>query len=356
MQIDHLCTTDPVHPAELSPVSASNRSPVACSGDEQSCQPPNASGVAVTLAQRSRRAFVTLTPDGSAQWGGPAPYLDAEPLPNEHNQIRDEILSQSWLGSGVEQLATAWAVQHDQPDHLQQLRDRVGNHVDKTTIEVRRRLSMQINYLDGEAARLRDEIATGRNVRRSALRQGPERLEARARELEKRLATRLSRLSAEGQLAAKQPTIAGAALILPAGLIDAPSDSFAIDTTVVERRAVDAVLAAERSLGREPEEMPHNNPGYDIRSVDATGLTTFIEVKGRIKGAHDFHVTKTEVLTGKNTAPNHRLALVSVHPDGAHADTVRYVLDAFAATEMSFEETYIGLSWKPMWNRGNKPL
>lgn len=312
-------------------------------------------GLGTTVSKRF--AFVTLTPDGAAQWGGPAPYLDAEPLNPADAGVREDVLAQSWLTGGVEQLATKWAVQHDQPEHLQAVRDRVEVYVDKAVTEVRRRLSMQINYLDGEAARLRDEIAAGKNSKRSAMRQGPERLEARARELEHRLDARLKRLAAEGHLAAKQPTVAGAALILPAGLVRplAP-DTFTTDTTIVERRAVDAVLAAEQVLGRIPEEMPHNNPGYDVRSTTSDGQVIFIEVKGRIAGSRDFHITKTEVLTGKNTSPNHRLALVSVHPDGPHADQVCYVLNAFAGTEMTFEQTYIGLSWKPMWERGSAPL
>ena len=58
-----------------------------------------------------------------------------------------------------------------------------------------------------------------------------------------------------------------------------------IDTALVERRAVDAVLAVEERLGHEAEEMPHSHPGYDIRSTQPTGETFFIEVKGRIEGA-----------------------------------------------------------------------
>lgn len=311
-------------------------------------------GLGVTVSKRF--AFVTLTPDGPAQWGGPAPYLDAEPLTDDSANVADDVLSQPWLKNGVEQLATEWAVQHDQPKHLQEVSIRVATHVEKTTNEVKRRLSMQINYLDGEAARLRDEIAAGRQVRRSTLRQGPDRLEARARDLEQRLESRLMRLAAERRLAAKQPTIAGAALILPAGILQSEPDRLPIDTTIVERRAVDAALAAERSIGRQPEEMAHNNPGYDIRSITPDGETIFIEVKGRIVGSPDFHVTKTEILTGKNTAKNHRLVMVAVHPDGPHSDEVRYVVDAFKSTAMTFEQTYVGLGWKPVWDKGSGPL
>lgn len=125
------------------------------------------------------------------------------------------------------------------------------------------------------------------------------------------------------------------------------------ETEVVERRAVDAILAAERTLGRAPEEMPHNNKGFDIRSSDAEGRTIFIEVKGRIAGADDFFVTYNEVLFGKNAAGNHRLALVSVHPDGAEYDTFRYVLNAFRDIELgSFAATGVRADWHKTWSTG----
>ena len=128
------------------------------------------------------------------------------------------VLQQAWLADGVEQLATSWAVNHDQPQHLAAVHDRVSAIVDRTASEVRRRLTMQINYLDGEAARLRADLEAGKRAR-GKTRQSPERLEARARALEVRLAERLTATHAEGQLAAKHPTVAGAALVLPAGLI-----------------------------------------------------------------------------------------------------------------------------------------
>jgi superfamily II DNA or RNA helicase len=312
-------------------------------------------GTGQTVSKRF--SFVALTPDGHAHPAGPAPYLDARPPDHDISQTVKDVLQQPWLAAGVEQLATAWAVNHDQPHHLAAVQDRVSTVVDKTSAEVRRRLTMQINYLDGEAARLRADIEAGKRGR-SKTRQSPERLESRARALEVRLADRLDTLAAEGQIAAKHPTIAGAALILPAGLIDhqAPGgEATAIETALVERRAVDAVLTAELALGRKPTEMPRNNPGYDIASIDFDGHTVFIEVKGRVIGAADFHVTKTEVLTGKNTAPQHRLAMVAVHPDGPQLDELRYLANPFTDLDMSFDQTYLGLAWEPLWNKGTEP-
>lgn len=57
--------------------------------------------------------------------------------------------------------------------------------------------------------------------------------------------------------------------------------------------------------------MPHNNVRFDVRSVGSDGSTIFIEVKGRVVGADVFMVTFDEVLHGKSSAPNYRLALVN---------------------------------------------
>jgi hypothetical protein len=62
----------------------------------------------------------------------------------------------------------------------------------------------------------------------------------------------------------------------PSGL--APHDSGDEDA-VVERAGVEAVMAYERAHGREPEEMPPLNPGFDVRSVDRDERERFIEIK-----------------------------------------------------------------------------
>jgi Domain of unknown function (DUF3883) len=103
--------------------------------------------------------------------------------------------------------------------------------------------------------------------------------------------------------------------------------------------------------------MPHNNPGYDIRSGTDDGHLIFIEVKGRVSGAQDFWVTKTEALTGKNAAAGFRLALVSVHPDGPERDQVRYIVDPFRDIDFGdFAATGIIGDWNKEWTRGGDPV
>jgi len=156
--------------------------------------------------------------------------------------------------------------------------------------------------------------------------------------------------------------VSAGALIIPRGLLDkltgrASPPRYAADTTITDRRAVTAVLAAERALGRTPREMPHDNPGYDIESARDDGHLIFIEVKGRAEGAEDFWVTRTEALHGKNAGTGSRLALVSVSPDGPGHDQVRYIIDPFRDVDFGdFNATGLGGSWRKEWARGDDPV
>jgi hypothetical protein len=128
----------------------------------------------------------------------------------------------------------------------------------------------------------------------------------------------------------------------------------------VERRGVEAALAAERSLGRIPHEQAQNNPGFDILSHAIGGPGIRIEVKARIEGADTFTITRTEVLTALNAAPDHRLALVRVSPVGPAHDEIRYIGNAFDGVEPAwltdFDVVSQNLSWRDWWDRGGAPF
>ncbi|MEP7193232.1 MAG: DUF3883 domain-containing protein [Actinomycetota bacterium] len=126
--------------------------------------------------------------------------------------------------------------------------------------------------------------------------------------------------------------------------------------TVVELRAVDAVLATERALGRTPKEMAHNPPGYDVRSGNLDATVIRIEVKGRLTGSDDFVITSNEVLTAKNVGDDYRLALVDVSPEGHQSDQVRYLLRPFdTARTDDFRVTRFTLNWAKTWSEGGAP-
>ena len=229
--------------------------------------------------------------------------------------------------------------------------------MERTRRLVKQRLYAEINQWDAKHADLLDRQQAGQKLRMS-----PDRANQIARDLERRLERRLAELDADEALRPLPPVLAGAALVVPQGLLDrlagrrdAPVATYARDTAEVDRRAVAAVMAAEHALGRQPEEMPHNNPGYDIRSVTADGHWVFLEVKGRIAGAEDFTVTRNEVLYGKN-AERYRLALVRVSPDGPDSDELRYVVGAFRGFDFGdFAADGVRGDWAQMWARGGPP-
>lgn len=261
-----------------------------------------------TLSRRFE--YVEIDENGAATPGGPAPHLEYDvPDPDDAGQqaAARAALAEGWLTRSPHELALAWAVEHGNLEHLHEVTARVA----------------------AEAARTRRQVV------------------------------------AAGRGHALLPQIEGAALVLPTGFVARVADTppvaedpalHARETARVERRAVDAVLAAERALGREPQEMAHNNPGFDVMSFAPDGQVLVIEVKGRIAGAREVLVTRNEVLTAKNKGTDHVLTLVSVSPGDASQDELRYVVDAFAEhPDPAFDVTKVVLVRAKLWARGEVP-
>jgi superfamily II DNA or RNA helicase len=300
-------------------------------------------GTGASVAKRF--GYVYVDSPGAASDAGPAPYLDFD----VQEELSGPRPSGTW-GNEAERAATQWIIQHELPAYGNDLGARRLAEIERTRSAVKSRLSQEFNRLHAEAMDAEARESEGKRVR---VRAGT--LRQRAQSIDARLDSRLRELDQQAQLNLKPPHVVGAALIVPAVPVARPDHP--VSTKEVERRAVDAVLTAERSLGRQPEEMAHNNPGYDIRSLSSDGHLIHIEVKGRIAGANDFFITYNEVLHGKNAAPRYRLALVRVSPDGPHADEVRYIADPFRRTELgSFTATGITGDWNAEWARGTVPF
>ena len=222
---------------------------------------------------------------------------------------------------------------------------------------VRERLTKEIAYWDHRANELKQQELAGKQPRMNS---GKAR--QRADDLEARLKSRMAELEQEKQLSPLPPLVIGGALIIPNGLIErlrgertAEPSIYARETERVERLAVDAVLAAEKRLGRVATEMPRNNPGYDIRSKEPeTGEIYFIEVKGRIQGAPSFTVTKTEILTALNKPEQFILAIAEV--GDRDVTDLRYLRQPFAGEkETFFDMTSVNYEWRKFFPRAGEP-
>lgn len=291
--------------------------------------------------------------NGTVTVSSTPPYLDYDrPHEGEADMI-DSILASDWARENHEKLIRAQAFRHGLQPRLDEVKTRLAIESARTRAQVHERLLAEINHWDREHNRL-DALERGGTVGRVRA----ETALARSRQLEQRLDRRMHELDAATEVAAAPAIIRGMALVIPsASLTPAGSDpqSCARNTEVVERRAVEATLAAERDLGRSPEEMARNNPGYDIRSTDSEGRVFYIEVKGRIEGSDTFTITTNEVTFAQTQGDRHRLALVSVSTISPLHDQLRYVTGAFDHMEPSNTTRSLNEEWRDYWGRGAEP-
>lgn len=190
---------------------------------------------------------------------GYAPYLDYRPsTPEEQALLADPLYSLCLRGSNLESQATTYAITHLVPQHLQEVRERKEELIDKTIRAVKDRLTKEINYWDHRAAELRLQEQAGKpNAKLNSA-----RAQQRADELADRLQKRLAELEQERKLSPLPPVVIGRALVVPIGLLQrlqgkrgAATSTFARETKRVERAAMAAVMAAERALGYEPRDV-----------------------------------------------------------------------------------------------------
>ncbi|MEA3239122.1 MAG: DUF3883 domain-containing protein, partial [Candidatus Bipolaricaulota bacterium] len=311
----------------------------------------NKDGSQRTVSRRVQ--FSEIDQTGTIRSAGYAPYLDYRPATQEEqNQIKP-FLEEDWLQrEDIEIKILKFAVENMVPEHLQEVRTRREELVDKTYAAVKERLTKEITHWDLRAQQLKVQQEAGRQPKMNWI-----KARKWTDELQRRLQTRLATLKEERQISPLPPVIIGGALVVPQGLLDEESGrqkpaQFARETEAVEKAAMDAVTRAERELGYEPRDVSAQNVGYDIESTDPrSGSLRFIEVKGRVKGAPTVTITKNEILTALNKPESFILALVTV--DGRYTDC-RYVRQPFEK-EPDFGVTSVNYSLKELWTKGEVP-
>ena len=141
--------------------------------------------------------------------------------------------------------------------HVAEVKARRLPEIDKVEVEVKTRLSKEINYWDGRAAALREEEKAGRKVRLNW-----KNAERRAEDLAERLKRRMEIIQQERLISAQPPRIRGGMVVVPKGLLETKTSAtvepngFSNDADArrkIEVAAIDAVMAVERDLSNEPK-------------------------------------------------------------------------------------------------------
>ena len=164
----------------------------------------------------------------------------------------------------------------------------------------------------------------------------------------------------EEDLVNHPPKAAAAALVIPQGLLDELTGSQPTltpsNTEETDRRAVAAVIAAERRLGRQPKEMDHNNPGFDIISRDPdTGIHYYIEVKGHKPTTPEIKVGLRQVRQGKQHPERFRLAVVEVPEDMDAVPMVGYLIQPFDGYDLHFAQASLPLKVSDLMTQAVEP-
>ncbi len=285
--------------------------------------------------------FVEVDQSGDVHDPGADPYLNYRPLEDDESTLIATNIDHTWADAGVDGVARNWAIANLATPHFADIAEITKARIDKVRQAVEERLDSEIRYWDARAAELKQQELHGKKPR---LNSG--RARQRADDLETRKQRRMRELAAEADLVNQPPNVVAAALVIPKGLIDALAgvvDPMTPgDTTESDRRAVAAVKKAEEALGRIPEEQHHNNPGFDILSLDPeTGTRYFIEVKGHKPTTKEIKVSAVQVRQGKQNPERFRLAVVEVPDDPDGEPAVSYFVRPFDGFDLHFAQTYL---------------
>jgi hypothetical protein len=311
-----------------------------------------------TVSQRLQ--FVEAHADGSFHDAGVAPYLDYRAASPPEIAFLQEHLDADWTHDDWDAKVIGCAVTQLVPKHLDDVKARRLPYVAKVEQEVRARLIKEINNWSTRAQELRLKERAGKKTRLPA-----SQAEERARVLRDRLQQREAELALEKKLRPLPPEVQGGALVVPRGLLQAlgapgapppmPGDSAdAAIRSETERLAMQAVIAAERALGRKPRDVSaQKGLGHDVESFDPeTSSLLFIEVKGRLVGGDTVTLTRSEILLALNEPERFRLAIVLVE-DGQAREPV-YVC-SIDAGQPGFAQTSATYALKALLEQGQPP-
>ncbi|HVA49150.1 MAG TPA: helicase-related protein [Pirellulales bacterium] len=281
-------------------------------------------------ALSKRLQFVRVNPDGSTSFAGWAPHLDLEPLADHQRPLVNNVLDAPWIAADQERRAIALAAETLVPEHFREVSDRRVAHVDKTLAAVHDRLSKEIAFWTDRWVRLKEDLASGKDVRLNL-----ENARRTVTDLEGRLENRKKELQSMRHVVNGTPIVLGGALVVPAGLLrhargdDAAAPEVSagpLARSRIERLAMEAVRRYEEARGCQVVDVSREKCGWDLTSnppaLDHRQAPNHkqteprhIEVKGRAKGAATVTVTRNEILYAFNQGDKFVLAIVIVAED-----------------------------------------
>jgi hypothetical protein len=301
---------------------------------DHSIREVESAGTAEKPAIASRRLqFVEIDQQNNTSHAGWAPHLDLQPIDGDDRKLIKDVLDAPWINGNLEALALNHATQHLVPEHYREVKTRRELQSGKIHAAVHERLVKEINYLSGQAIKLDQDVAVGKQPRLQ-----PDNFRRRAEELTARLEQRKRELEAMKNVVSSTPVVIGGALVIPQGLLDVRKGKpvFSVDVQArahVEQVAMQAVTDHEEALGHTVKDVSAEKCGWDITARPKANpdgslpQDRHIEVKGRAKGHDVITVSRNEILYALNQEEKFWLAIVLV--DGNSFEGPYYVQNPF---------------------------
>lgn len=199
---------------------------------------------------------VEIPVGGDPEETGAARHHDLRPITDEERDLISDLLEQSQIDDLLSDTARVFAITSLCRPHLDQVHRAVESRVNRVRTAVEERLVSRIHYWDRFASDAHSAQLQGRRPK-GGFTAGHARNVAD--ELQARLDRRRHELDLELQLTNRPPDVAGGAVVVSQVLLDQLASGYedtlathARRTWEVDQRAVAAVMAAERRLGREP--------------------------------------------------------------------------------------------------------
>ncbi|MNX88548.1 hypothetical protein D3C86_1205220 [compost metagenome] len=258
--------------------------------------------------------FVSLSTDGTPTSAGYGPHNDLEPLNAGDAALALPHLPSTWQNDAVEHISLGYAAGALAQPHFERVSRRRMEWVERTRTAVQERLTGELRYWDHRYERLYDDYKAGKGIWPNV-----QKAKEQVDEITSRLNARLAELDAMRFVRNGVPSLIGAAIVIPQGMLaqlkggTPESQADAAARAHVERLAMEAVIAHERARGNVVEDVSALKCGWDITSREPNGREWHIEVKGRHADATTVTVSKNEILYALNQAEKFVLAIVRVN-------------------------------------------
>lgn len=215
-------------------------------------------------------SFIFQTADGTYHNTSPAKFLDL----HAPSQFAKEILPPATIQS---QEVMGWAFEHITLPLFEETKVKVEEDVAKRKEYLQTAFSQIIMDLDIAINDMQMKVFMG-DVK---LQEKLSYKMVRKAELMQRREERIADMEQMMEISPKEPEIIGCAYVVPLTQMEYKQHFHMTRDEEVEEIAMQVAMNYETGQDRNPEDVSHQNLGYDIKSIDKFELKRYIEVKGR---------------------------------------------------------------------------